>query len=723
MRRVVPASLPAAHHFGSMAAAAAVSRGGEMEDEATSWPPRPDLELVTRAAKRWVGAQVYRRGSTGSPLLRSGKFEPDFGEVASAVESVREAMRTGKAGVERPPRESVSGTYFFNRVDSEAMGMWEGQGQGLETGVDAGDVWDGERAGSSVLSSLTGGGGSVFGGLGDFEFGASEQVKKAKKKKVTAVFKPADEEPANNCSPTDSPLSSPRIMTNPRCSPELFGGGATRAARMAAAGFHSGEGAYKEVAAYLLDHENFAKVPQTALARCTVAGTSSSSGSGTVSLDGSDDMLRRGKIGELQTKMGAFQVFVDNVGDADDWGPGIFPRDSVHKIAILDIRTLNYDRHGGNILVTKGDDGSYDLVPIDHAFTLPESVQAVPWAIWMDWPAAKQPMSKATIDYILHLDADLEVNVLKEELDNHIRPRAFRSLRIATMLLQAGAAAGLSLFDIGKLIYTREGESLEVRSPLERIVDDAITASESRIIRMRDMYDEDEDWTDCDANLSTSNALNSNVLSFQGAFASSPPSSDLPMFRMDGPHPPRSPPPNSTPSSHTEGYILRFVKRRIDDLVRRTADGKESGGASGAINRAFSMHDFGFNLGISAAAAAAADPSRFSNAPAPAPAPPLDLLDASQPRQFLPKASLLPPLQPSLPAFSAAGHASSNAQNVPFTANFLGISNGAGVSFVPAKKSFGADTRLNPRVGETSPVSPHDLGGWVKETEGSSLTR
>ena len=45
----------------------------------------------------------------------------------------------------------------------------------------------------------------------------------------------------------------------------------------------------------------------------------------------------------------------------------------VQKIAVLDIRLANADRHAGNILVCQ--DGDHmQLVPIDHGYCLPEKV-------------------------------------------------------------------------------------------------------------------------------------------------------------------------------------------------------------------------------------------------------------------------------------------------------------------------------------------------------------
>jgi hypothetical protein len=96
-------------------------------------------------------------------------------------------------------------------------------------------------------------------------------------------------------------------------------------------GIQTGEAAYREVAAYLIDDEKFFGVPKTAL----------------VQLSPTKKKFNRAKVGSLQE-------FVENDGASWDIGPSAFPVDEVHKIGILDLYTLNFDRHGGNILFKEG---------------------------------------------------------------------------------------------------------------------------------------------------------------------------------------------------------------------------------------------------------------------------------------------------------------------------------------------------------------------------------
>jgi hypothetical protein len=156
--------------------------------------------------------------------------------------------------------------------------------------------------------------------------------------KNVAVFKPIDEEPMAENNPRGLPLSTD-------------GEGMKR-------GTIVGEGALREVAAYILDHPasnhdsgsgvGFSGVPPTALVRS----------------------LHRGK----SFKIGSLQMFMKNNGSTEDMGPRAFQVQEVHKIAVLDIRLANADRHAGNILTCKDEGGNYKLIPIDHGYCLPEKV-------------------------------------------------------------------------------------------------------------------------------------------------------------------------------------------------------------------------------------------------------------------------------------------------------------------------------------------------------------
>ncbi|RVW88956.1 Phosphatidylinositol 4-kinase gamma 2 [Vitis vinifera] len=137
--------------------------------------------------------------------------------------------------------------------------------------------------------------------------------------KHISVFKPIDEEPMAVNNPHGLPLS-------------MDGEGLKKGTRV-------GEGALREVAAYILDHPRSG--PHHFVTRRALLGF------------------------HLQSWSSAC------MGDST-----IQKVDEVHKITVLDIRLANADRHAGNILVSKEGEGQLVLIPIDHGYCLPENVSS-----------------------------------------------------------------------------------------------------------------------------------------------------------------------------------------------------------------------------------------------------------------------------------------------------------------------------------------------------------
>ncbi|KAF0921826.1 hypothetical protein E2562_020119 [Oryza meyeriana var. granulata] len=251
--------------------------------------------------------------------------------------------------------------------------------------------------------------------------------------KNIAVFKPIDEEPMAKNNPRGLPVSTD-------------GEGMKR-------GTLVGQGAFREVAAYILDHPSgdheskkrfgFSGVPPTALVRS----------------------LHRGK----SFKIGSLQMFMQNNGSCEDMGPGAFSAKEVHKIAVLDLRLANADRHAGNILVHKEEEsGKYKLIPIDHGYCLPEKFEDCTFE-WLYWPQAREPFSDETIAYIKSLDAEEDIKLLKFH-GWELSPSCARVLCISTMLLKKGAARGLTPYDIGRILCR---ETVNRDSEIEDIVQEA----------------------------------------------------------------------------------------------------------------------------------------------------------------------------------------------------------------------------------------------------------
>ncbi|KAL6547751.1 hypothetical protein OROHE_009456 [Orobanche hederae] len=265
--------------------------------------------------------------------------------------------------------------------------------------------------------------------------------------KYVAVFKPIDEEPLAVNNPQGLPLSS-------------NGEGLKKGTRV-------GEGALREIAAYLLDHPKngprlgsrnaeigFAGVPPTIMVGCLHGGFNHPGG-----FECSDEYF----------KIGSLQMFVKNHGSCEDMGPMDFPVEEVHKISVFDIRTANADRHAGNILMYRDrGKGRVVLIPIDHGYCLPENFEDCTFD-WLYWPQARQPFSQETLDYIKSLDPEQDISVLHfYGLD--LSPQCARTLRISTMLLKKGAERGLTPFTIGSIMCR---EKLNRKSILEEIVDGA----------------------------------------------------------------------------------------------------------------------------------------------------------------------------------------------------------------------------------------------------------
>nr|KYP71936.1 hypothetical protein KK1_011216 [Cajanus cajan] len=257
-------------------------------------------------------------------------------------------------------------------------------------------TYDGLDSGNYPIRSAEGTGGAYF-------------MLDSLGQKYVSVFKPIDEEPMAVNNPRGLPLS-------------IDGEGLKKGTRV-------GQGAFREVAAYVLDHPL-----------------------------------------KLTPKIGSLQMFTENSGSCEDMGPGAFPLKEVHKITVLDIRLANADRHAGNILLsTEEDNNQTVLIPIDHGYCLPTSFEDCTFE-WLYWPQAYQPYSPETIDYVKSLDAEEDIALLKfHGWDLPIE--CARTLRISTMLLKKGVERGLTPFDIGSLMCR---ESLNKNSVIEEIVQAAL---------------------------------------------------------------------------------------------------------------------------------------------------------------------------------------------------------------------------------------------------------
>jgi hypothetical protein len=367
---------------------------------------------------------------------------------------------------------------------------------------------------------------------------------------VCAIFKPSDEEPycANNPRGLSSGFASPnssqhsshsdavdparraRSTTMPSMSelvqmaahsaPLSFGsaysgsvGAPTQRIRK---GIAPGSAACREHAVFLLDHEHRAGVPLTMLA--VVAHEA---------FFVADEHGARSRKTPV-TKIGSLQEFAAHDFVAEDLPMRTIKRfsvDNVHEIAVLDLRTFNTDRNGGNLLVrdrsaqtpssatqtpslvttpSVDSDGELEavalslsvdsdvttarerrlmrrtptaspakaadadatpplLVPVDHGLCFPEDLQES-WFEWLTWPQSRVPFSDEMKERIARLSWRSDWDKLRRF--GTVFSRAVRRvLRTAYLLLQLGAAHDLTPFAIASIMCR---EQLAEMSALEK---------------------------------------------------------------------------------------------------------------------------------------------------------------------------------------------------------------------------------------------------------------
>jgi Phosphatidylinositol 3- and 4-kinase len=136
-----------------------------------------------------------------------------------------------------------------------------------------------------------------------------------------------------------------------------------------------GQGSIREMAAYLLDANNFSGVPATKLAHIE-----------------SSSFHYTGK--DRYPKLGSLQEFVKGAEVLENYSSSMFSVLEVQKIALLDLRLLNCDRNDGNILVQRRGDGTLALIPIDHSYCLPAQLNidaSLDW-VWHGFPQVQAPV-------------------------------------------------------------------------------------------------------------------------------------------------------------------------------------------------------------------------------------------------------------------------------------------------------------------------------------------
>jgi len=265
-----------------------------------------------------------------------------------------------------------------------------------------------------------------------------------------AVFKPRDEEPLGP--------NNPKVHAG-----EGKGSGLKE-------GVLVGEAAINEFVAFLLDH---ASSPELRAGVCPTALVCMAN---SVFHSATED--RHSLFHTIKDKVGSFQLFAQHDCTSEDLGPSRFPVDQVHRLAALDIRLYNTDRHSGNILVREQGGKVSALVPIDHGYALPGEMSAEVTLEWLSWPASKQPFSEVMRREILAIDVGAVEAALKRRVPL-LRAECLRTLRTCTRLLQYGVEVGLTAFDIGSLM-TRPWSLAEKGPQPPSALEEAVTEAARR---------------------------------------------------------------------------------------------------------------------------------------------------------------------------------------------------------------------------------------------------
>jgi len=195
-------------------------------------------------------------------------------------------------------------------------------------------------------------------------------------------------------------------------------------------GVPQGEGVLREVAAYKLDKDtHFSSVPRTTLVTLRSPGFHG------------DNMA-----------LGSLQEFISNDGDLWDVGPGMLKSSEIEKIAFLDLRLWNNDRHAGNILRE-----DQKLIPIDHGASLPVK-WGRQWWEWQNWSAVQQPPSAALRSEAARLNPEEDAKKIAQV---GLGPAAQRTVRLAGHLLKYGVAKGIPLGTLASVIVGEKSERSE----------------------------------------------------------------------------------------------------------------------------------------------------------------------------------------------------------------------------------------------------------------------
>ena len=124
----------------------------------------------------------------------------------------------------------------------------------------------------------------------------------------------------------------------------------------------------------------------------------------------------------------------------------------------------------------------YELIPIDHSLSIPDNLEVYSYDIcWMDWKQSEEKFSEKSLAYINSIDVLKDITILDHEFK--FREIWLKNIRITGTLLRKGAAAGLTLNQIGKMLCREDDfddDDDEKPSLIEEIVERAQIMAKNR---------------------------------------------------------------------------------------------------------------------------------------------------------------------------------------------------------------------------------------------------
>ncbi len=201
----------------------------------------------------------------------------------------------------------------------------------------------------------------------------------------------------------------------------------------------------REYAAYRLDYQRFANIPPTVVAT-----------------------LYDPELGGRVT--GSCQLFVEDADlavELEAKAVNCFSHSSVRRMAQLDIRLINEDRHTSNILIRD----KQEVIPIDHGYILTSELGRVNY-VWVFWDQAATPFSYEEQAYIFDLDPEKDRAFLIEEIG--VQEKVANRHYLSTMLLKLGTIHGFYPNQIGDILsrtYHRTASESKFEILIERLLE------------------------------------------------------------------------------------------------------------------------------------------------------------------------------------------------------------------------------------------------------------